>query len=353
VLIPAGSFYGYFTVTAGDTVGSARVRAFAPGYNPWRFDVVVTRGQFGLYAEQMYTDGAAGVEVYAMDAVSFTTRPLVADVAARFTTSRPDFIDTVGATFTFPADSSYVVRRGPAGVAPGVALIGLVDDRGERFDNILPGSRDVQVSPARIRPSRSRIMLTPGLVSASSQTVADIYSARDSVWLRLAAVGNKFTPTVDSILVADDYYGYDNRSASMSTEQLPLRGLAFGEDTLVLSADGLQADSVIIAVQPGALRVQQRLPNIVVGDSLYVLVYLYDAEGNLATAAESLNISVSVDTTFTVRQGGTALGLIPVDADAQSFGVWVRAEQSGASTVTLSHANFRSLVLNLNAVERP
>lgn len=353
VLITANDFYAYFELAAGDTTGSARVTASAPGYNPWQFDVLVTRAYFGFYTGTAFTDGGGMTEVYGLDAVTSTSRQFTSDIAARFTADRPDVLDVDNATFTIPADSSYFVLRGPRALKAGEALLRIEDDRGERFDRIFPGNDGTDADVARVHGATRRMLLTPGLTSLNSESALEIRSGRDSLWVRLSAVGDKFTPLVDSVLVKQPYWFQQSQAASMWSDLLPMRGLAEGTDTLVVSADGLQSDTVIVSVEPGVLRMTGSVPDIVVGDSLLLTISLLDAAGSVAAAAESLNLSVSVDTTFTVREGGVSVGTIPVAADATSFQIWVRAEAFGPSWLTITDARFRTFSLNLNAVERP
>lgn len=353
VLIPANDFYAYFELVAGDTTGSARVTASAPGYNPWQFDVLVTRAYFGFYTGTAFTDGGGMTEVYGLDAVTSTSRPFTSDIAARFTTDRPDVLDVDNATFTFPADSLYFVLRGPRALTRGDALLRIEDDRGERFDRVFPGNDGTDGDIAAVRGGTRRMLLTPGLKSLNYESEMEIRSGRDSLWVQLSAVGDKFTPLVDSVLVKQTFWLDESQAALMWSDFVPMRGLAAGTDTLVLSGADLQPDTVIVSVEPGVLRMTGSVPDIVVGDSLLLTISLLDAAGSVAAAAESLNLSVSVDTTFTVRQGGVSVGSIPVAADATSFQIWVRAEAFGPSSLTISDARFRTFTLNLNAVERP
>ncbi|HRN53406.1 MAG TPA: hypothetical protein PK788_07910 [Gemmatimonadaceae bacterium] len=343
VQIAANQFYTYFEVTAGDTTGSARVTASAPGYNPWEFDVLVTRAFFGFYTDDAYTDGGGITDVYGLDAVTSATRPFTSDIAARFTTDRPDVLDVANATFTMPANSLYHRLRGPRALMPGEALLRIEDDRGERFDRVYPGNDGTHADEARVFAETRRMLLTPGLLSLNVESEMRVYSGRDSVWIRLSAVGNRFTPLVDSLLV----------EASTWSDPVPMRGLAAGTDTLVLSGAGLAPDTIIVSVEPGVLRMTGSVPDVVVGDSLLLTISMLDAAGQPAAAAESLNLSVSVDTSFTVRQGGLSVGTIPIEADATSFQIWVRAESTGPAQLVINDARFRTFLLNLNAVERP
>lgn len=353
VLIPAQGYYGLFNIVAGDTTGSARVTASAPGYNPWQFDVLVTRTVFGLYASDTYTDGGATVEVYPIDALGGFARPLVTSVPARFTSDRTDQLDLSSPTFTMPADSSYFYTRGPKGLALGWALLRVEDDRGERFDRIDSRASQTEVVAARIAAERRRILLTPGLRSDGYESMAYVHTGQDSLWIRLQAVGDKFAVAVDSLLVTEDPYWYDARAALVASGSVPMQGLAVGIDTLVLSADGVLPDTVIISVEPGVLAMSGSVPNVYVGDSLLISLSLNDAAGAPAVAAESLNLAVSVDTSFTVRQGGVATSTLTVAPNESTIAFWVRAESVGPSQLLISDARFRPFILNLNAVERP
>lgn len=353
VLIPSDSYYGYFDVTAGDTTGSARVTATAVGYNPWHFDVLVTRPLFNLYVSDTHTDGGGVAEVYVTDAVTSTSRPLTAPAMARFSSDESGFFDLSAPTFTMPADSYYIEIRGPKGLKPGQALLRVEDDGPERFARIGTGSYQTEIETARVIAERPRLLLTPGVVTENDESMFSVATARDSLWIRLQAVGDKFAPVVDSVFAQRSIWYDEEYVAQIASDPMPLRGLAFGTDTLVLSADDLLPDTILVSVEPGVLRSAGPVPNIVVGDSLLIAISINDAAGAPAAAAESLNLAVSVDTTFTARLGGASISTLPVAPGQSTIQLWVRAESTGPAQLSISDARFRTFILNLNAVERP
>lgn len=349
ILIGADELDASFIVTAGDTTGSARITASAPGYNPWVIDVIVTRAKFEMYAGDTFLDGGGWIEVYAVDALTTVSRPMTYTVDARFATSTPALIDATSVPpFTLVAGSDYAVVRGPTGLVAGNGVLRVEDNGVARFDSVAAGSERTLVRPATVSSNFRRVQLTPGLASVSSSLSAQVFSGRDTVVVNLASLNGLFDPLPDSLVIALDGF-------SSFSEYVPLRGLAPGRDTLTLAMAGARTDTVIVDIEDGALAVQGSLgQSIVVGDSLLVTLKLLDAAGLIGLAAADITFTASVsDTTFVVVDGGTTVSEVTAPGGQYQFSFWVRAESAGAATLTLTHPNFRPFTIRLDTAVRP
>jgi hypothetical protein len=348
ILIPANELQAYFTITAGDTVGSTQIIASAVGYNPWPIDVLVTRAKFELYRADAFTDGPGTVEVYALDALTENTRPFASAVTARFTTTTPGLIDAAGAApFVLPVSDSYLEVPSPTPLGVGRATLGVVDDGPARFDSVAAGSGSFSIRTPEVKSGLRRILLTPDLTSNGYDIRALVQSGRDTAVVHLAALGSNFALVDDSLVI-----GMDGQT-SVSRE-FPLRGLALGRDTLTLAMAGALTDTVVVDVAPGTLAPYGSFgQTVVVGDSALISLVLRDAGGRDAVATTALTFTTSVsDTSFVFLEGGAPASTLTLPTGETILSFWVRAEHLGTATLTLSHPNFRPYQFRLNSVVR-
>ncbi len=336
VIVPAFLGIANVTITARDTVGSARISASAPGWNEYELDVVVTRSEILTFATDPFVGAEASAEVYVVDAVSRTTRPRATPITMRFRTDRPDIADAGAATFTYPAEAYWLDTQGPTGVSVGRTLV-YVEDTLATSDSrkMLSQASELSVHRPTLYATADRKVIGRGLASATSLAA---YGLKDSVWVTFTSVGGRFGVIEDSVQVVR--YEYDTYGEAAFT----LRGDTFGTDTLVLSAAGFTPDTVLIVVEPGVLELQPgTAPRIVVGDSTLVVLDLRDAAGFPAVATDVLTLSFSIDTTFAVTDGTTTIGSLVIQPDATTVSFWVKALQQGSSTlVVTSSSSFRT-----------
>ncbi|WKW13204.1 Ig-like domain-containing protein [Pseudogemmatithrix spongiicola] len=348
VLIEAENYYAYFPLVSGDTTGSAVITASAPGYNPWRFEVLVTRAVFELYGYETFTDRGRRVEVYAVDALQQYSHDFRSDVEARFTTTTPALIDAQSEpTFILPAGDSYAEVIGPRGVMAGSGRLGVMDARTARFDSVATGWEQVDVYRARLTPQSDPIRLSAGLRSDASRASFTVATGKDTAVVHLASLNGRFTAPDSAMAVGDFYY-------SVSTVGAALAGVVQGRDTLVTTFAG-ETDSIVVDIGLGILRsAGVDGQSIAVGDSILLQVSVLDAMGEVAEAVSDMTLSASVsDTSFAVIKDGVEVYEVTIPAGASSFQFWVQATSLGNSILTLSHPNFRSYQVRLNSVVRP
>jgi hypothetical protein len=350
VEIAALDYYQYFTVTTGDTTGSARITASAPGYNPWYLDVLVTRSALGMYVYNSVIGSPTRTQLFTMDAMTLTPRGMNSSVDLRYTTTTPDVLDVASATpFTLPAGLAYLDVEAPRGIKPGYGMLRLEDDRGPRFDYLVPGYYEATVQLAEVKSQRRRIQVTPDLISGSYEQQFIVRTGVDFPWVRLSMLGGNAELMDDSVEVdvsgtGTTGYGYYG-----------VRGLALGRDTLLIAMDSAVTDTVVVDVEPGVLRLlSEQTQDVVVGDSMLVRLRLFDASGTQAEAATTLTFNVSFsDGSFVAVNGGAPVSIVTSATSDVTLEFWVRAESLGTTTMTLTNANFRPFTFILNSVVRP
>jgi len=348
--IAAFDFYQYFSITTGDTTGSARITASAPGYNPWHLDVLVTRAALGMYVYPSVIGAPTQTQLFTMDAMTLTPRGMNSSVDLRYTTTTPDVLDAASASpFTLPAGTAYFDVEAPRGLKPGEGILRLEDDRGPRFDYLVPGYYQANVVRAEVKNQRRRIQVTPDLISGGSEQQFTVLTGVEFPWVRLTMLGGNAQLMDDSVEV--DVSG----SSTNGYGSYGIRGLAFGRDTLLIAMDSAVTDTVEVDVEPGVLRLlSAQTQDVVVGDSMLVRLQLNDAAGAQAQAATTLNFTVGFsDGSFVAINGGAPVSTVASAASDFTLEFWVRAEALGTTTMTLTNANFRPFTFILNSVVRP
>lgn len=347
VLIAAGEAYAEIPIVAGDTVGAVRVEASAPGFTPWLLDVVVTRTVAGVYIEDTFVGGRGVADVYLMDAFELLTRPMASSVPLQFVSERPEVADASASAFVFPADQDYFSTLGPLGVSVGTATIALEDTRSALFALVTRGTTEMYVEDPRITLHADHYLIGRDLTSLQYSQGFSVDQARDSIWVRLASVGGRFTISTDSILV-ERFTSVEEPDLQSSTmyDAFELTGVTAGVDTLVLSADGIRSDTAIVTITGALLQLANRpSPTILVGDSTLVQLAFADGSGQYAMTAAAMSLSFSTDTTLAVSDGTSVVGVlnIPVGATGASF--WVKGSSPGTSELLVTGSGFLPLRL--------
>lgn len=337
VTIPANERYVYVDIAALTTIGSARITASAPGWNPWQFDVFVTRSMFGVFSPNVYVSEVGDVELYFMDALTWYSRPMNVPVPVRVLPQHPGIVLATPDTITIPAGEYYpILPASVTGLTPGISQLTVEDTRDAVNDRVLPASDNVEVIRPSMRFSSPRYLATPGVRSiASAAQYINIDTPRDSVWVRFRSLTG-MVAVPDSLLL-------ESSGGGSGYLYFEYEGLESGEDAIVIEADGFLPDTALMQVDNGILQVVT-LPTqtLVVGDSVEVRVGLYDRAGNNAvlTAPQQLDFTSG---TLTVTNGTTSITSVVVPTSTNAFTVWVRANAPGDNELQISGSNFSPL----------
>lgn len=339
VTIPADERYVYFNIAAGTTIGSARLTASAPGWNPWQVNVFVTRTMTGVYAPTMYPAETEDVEIYFMDALTWLARPMNVPVPVRVRSERPSVAVASPDTIIVAASDDYpVLEAVVSGVAVGTSQITVEDTRTGVPDLLLPGKDNAEVRATSLRFSSSRFLATTGVRSTFSSNRVYIEGPRDSVWVRFTSLGGRVA-LPDSVLIQT--FGGGTGNATFDYE-----GLVAGLDSVVAEADGMPSDTVLFAVGPGVIHlVSLPTQTLVVGDSVQLSLRLMDPAGYNGVITAPQTIDFDPGALLAVGDGGAVITSTVVPAGSGTFSVWVRAESAGTSELIISGPHFRTLRL--------
>lgn len=336
ITIPANERYTYFNIAAGTTIGSARLTASAPGWNPWQLNVYVTRTMASVSARNVYVGEDGDVELYFMDALTWYNRPMNVPVPVRVLSDRPGVILASPDTIVIPAGEEYPLLEGViSGLLPGTAQITVEDTRSAATDRVLPASDQSEAFNATMRFNDSRYLATVGVQSISSSNFLNIDTPRNSIWVRFTSLGGRVA-LPDSLLL-------ETSGGGSAYLEFPYEGLANGLDSIVATADGFLPDTSLVLVGPGVIQVVT-LPTqtLVVGDSVLLNLGLLDQAGNngILTAAQTINFDPGA--LLAVSDGSSVITSGEVAPGSNNFFVWVRALSAGTSELVISGPNFRT-----------
>jgi hypothetical protein len=194
----------------------------------------------------------------------------------------------------------------------------------------------LEIYPRKLYVTADRQVIGVGLTTSFPRSVI-VSGIQDSAWVHLASLGGKFRVTADSLLVTRA--PFDNSG----TVPFQFTGLSVGTDTLVLSSDGFDDDSMLVVVRPGVLTLPANaaLGAINEGDSALVTLELRDATGAFAQADVSLLLNFSTDTLLAVSDGTAVIGSLVVDPGANSVSFWVKGLQAGTSELMVTSTQFQ------------
>lgn len=343
VLISAGSEEAIISLAAGDSIGSARITAWAPGWNPWEFDVFVTRTMAQPNFDNGFTGGRMGGDLYIMDMISYYARPAATSLPLKLTVEDPTFAVFDVDTLTFPAGEASVAILGPRGLRGGTGRAYVSDGRTGRFDLIARGGDEISLSQPSLAFSWPRYQATPGLRAFGSSHSLGMSNGQDTTVLRFSSLGGRVLAEPDSLLVERFTFSFIPSTISAS---FSLTGVSAGVDTLIVESDGFISDSAVVSIEPGILRASTlQAQTILLSDSVRVTLQLQDAAGEFAETTTSQLLSFSTDTTLVVTDGSTVVSTSTVPIGATQAEFWVKGLTLGSSELVVSGTNFRTLRL--------
>lgn len=286
VVVQGTGFNRLPQVVAGDSVGSARVIVFAPGFKPDTTDpIVVAPGRLNLIApESAYVDYTGyTVRGSAWPGGCFSTMPL--DTAATFTLVPIDPGVVVGPAVTVPAGQICSPTVPITFTTPGNLRLALEDHRngpapyrGDTVTIVVRNPRltfqwpypptvgiGQRLAVPIVRDGNAQDQLTPSLSHGSNHSVTTLGSFSTGVW--------------QSVVWVD--------------------GVTTGRDTLILSASAYDGDTLPAIVTEGKVTTWNWDTQIKQGDSALVALFVGDSTG--------LQHPVLDSTTFTVVAEGVTL----------------------------------------------
>lgn len=342
VIIPVGTYYAYFNVTAHDVVGTVQIQATATGYSPATMNQEVTAPRFLIATNTSVrtTQGPQVITVYAADAngnAHPTNEPVVVSLASSSTAIGT--IDSASVTIAAGAQHNSSARFIP--VSAGTTQLSATDARVESY-RYNTATQNVSVTTPQVTLSwGGTLSLGVGQYTDGQYVYVPDYQASPLV-VSLARttnrVGTADTLTIDTGL----YYRY-----------FRISGLSAGNDTLSATAPGhLGSGGRVIAVGNGRVDGIGGWPTTLSADSVQVTLYTRgpDTGVNPVTAATTFSLGVSGNLQFV--SGGASSSVITsvtVPANGNSVTFWMkRLAGGGTATVTISATNYTTYVSTVN-----
>lgn len=345
VLIEPFSSYAYYTVVAGDSVGSARITANAAGFAESRQDVYVTRSTvrpYAYYGTTLGVDGLAEIDLYLTDLDGYT-REATVPVPIRLRVDDPSILSAgADSIATFAVGESMVRLQTLRGVAPGRGNVTIEDRRGDILQAIIPASSPVEVRENELLFGQYGYKVGLGATTQAFNLYFTSSTIGPARWARVTAAAGRVRATTDSVLVDP---------AQGSFHYFALEGLALGTDTLIVSAPGYAPDTAIVDVGRNLLRAITFIPpTIRQGDSVLVTLRLQGPDEY--SILEPITAPMSL--TFTsggglqaVAVGGGNLTTTAIPIGASNISFWLRATGPAGGSITVTGPSIQTYQLGV------
>ena len=332
VIIPAGTYYSYFRVTAKDTIGTIQIQATATGYAQAAFNMQVTIPKFQITTttQRNTTSSRSTLTIYAMDQ-NGSTHEAAEAVVVTLTTSAPSVASIDSGSVTIPAGQYYTQAASWAPGLVGTAQLSAIDNRAA-FYKYQTGTANVAVVTPVSTLSFSTMNLGLGQYSDEYVYVPDYAASSLTVPLVHAATPRTTTPA-NAVIAAGQYYQTFRITASSA-----------GSDTVTASPPGHVPAKGFSVVGLGRLDPVSNWPAALrVGDSVLVTVYTRDPaqQVRFVAAATTFSLAPNANIQF-VSNGSTSTVLtsvvIPVDQTYVAF--WVKGVSAGTGSASITNSNY-------------
>ncbi len=330
VIIPVGTYYAYFQITAHDVVGTIQINATALGYSPASVNQQVTAPRFTISTSTSVrtTQPATVVSVSATDADGVShlvNEPVVVTLAS--SSGAVGTIDSATVTIATNTSSNSTARFQP--LTAGTTQLSATDARVESY-RYNSGLITVAVTTPAISAPGGVVSLGIGQYVDDYVYLPDYQTVPRIVTLahRTSASATPDTVTID----VGQYYRLFRTTA-----------LSAGADTVIFSASAHLPDTTVLSVGLGRIDGLGNWQSTLSQDS--VQVWLYTRAPNTAQR------SVTANTTFTLSAdahlqfvsggaGSTPITSVTVPADASVVTFWVKRVSAGVANVSITNANY-------------
>ena len=332
VTIPAGGNYGYFIITAHDTLGTIQVQATATGYSQTSVNMQVTAPAFQVstVGTRNTTDAPQSVTVYATDA-SGTQHNTNENVTVTLASSAPGVASIDSATVTIlQGFSNSSQARWTPGTA-GTAQLSATDTRAA-FYKYGTGIANVTVVTPQASLSFNTLNLGLGQYSDENVQLPNNTTAPVTVPIAHAAVPRTNTP--GSVIIP----------ANISYVFFQVTGTSVGSDTITVSPPGHLSRSGVVRVTLGRIDPVVNWPSTLrAGDSVQVTIYTRDGNQSIRSVAAATTFTLSPNANMQFVSGGatsTVITSVVVPAGANAVSFWVKGVSTGTGSATITNANY-------------
>ena len=335
VVIPVGTYFAYFQITAHDVVGTVQIQATAPGYSPASTNQEVTTPRFVLSvpASMRTTSPPANVYVGAADASGtqhFVNENVVVTLAS--SSSAVGTIDSV--TVTIPAGGyfSNTARFSPQ--SAGSTQISATDARTESY-RYGEATATISVTTPPLFTSWGTTPLTLGVNQWREDVYAYVNDNRTAPLILNLAHATAASVTADTITIpTGTYFRY-----------FRITGAAVGIDTITFSAPGHTSVTGPVNVGLGRVDGITGWPTTLSVDSVQVTLNTRDPAGTARNVSAATTFTLSANANVEFVSGGAASAVItsvtvPVNSSTATF--WVRRTGAGTANVSIASTNYQT-----------
>lgn len=335
VTIPANSYYGYFTVTALDTIGTIQVQASASGYSPTSVNMQVTKPKFVISGGPTLNQTSApyGFYVYAADAQG-TSHLTAENVIVTLTSSAPGVVSIDSATVTIPAGQYYSSAAKWIPGSVGTAVTTASDARAAYYQYD-PATTTVTVQTPAASLSFSNLSLAVGQYSDEYASIPDARTTSAlTVPLTHAATPHTSTPSSVTIALNTNY------------QTFRISGSSLGADTITASPAGHVAARAAVTVALGRLDpAGWPTTSLKAGDSTLVTLYARDANSAVRYLLSATTFTLTPNANIQFVSGGANSAVMTsavIPADTYYVQFYLKAVSSGTGSATISNVNYTS-----------
>ena len=329
VVVPAGSYYAYFTITAQDTIGTVQIQATAVGYTPSSVNMQVTKPKFIISANtSLYTTSPPGyMYVYAADE-NGNGHVVNSDLVVKLLSSAPGVasIDSTSITITKDSYYSYAAHWTPGSV--GAAQLSASDERVIRYP-YTTGTENVSVVTPPAYLSFGTASLGLGQYIDAYTSVPDATTSALAVPLTHAATPTTSTPSSVTIPALGSYVYFR------------VQGTSIGPDTITASPAGHTPAVGIVNVTQGIITPLGGWPtNLAAGDSAFITLYTRGTDGSTHPVVAATTFTLGSNANLAFVKGGVTITSAVVPADSYYVQFYVKAVTAGTASAVISNANY-------------
>ena len=342
VTIPANQNYGYFTITAQDTLGTIQIQATATGYTAASVNMQVTvpRFRFSTNTTSNTTSGPRPIYVYVEDTRG-QTHYAAENVTVTLTSSAPGVAAIDSATVTIPAGQSSSGGASWSPGATGTAQLSASDPR-TAFYKYTSGTQGVSVVTPTPNLYFNGLQLAVGQYSDEYVYLPDVASAPVVVPISHAAAPRTNTPA--SVTVPQ------GNSAAV----FRVTATSLGTDTITVSPPGHNTAKAVVIVGLGRLTDYSSIPaSLRAGDSVQVSMYILDPSQSTRNVAAATVLTLAPNANIEFRSGGASSAVITsvtVPANQYFVSFWIKGVTVGTGTASISNVNYQTYTNNTVSV---
>lgn len=329
VVIPVGTYYAYFRVTAHDAVATVQITATAVGYASASVNQQVTAPRFVITSNSSMrrTQGPVAVTVYATDADG-NQHPVTENVVVRLSSSAAGVASFDSATVTIAANASVNNTARVRAHTEGTTQLSASDDRVDPWRYGTGTTNLAVVTPqASVNFSNQRI----GVGQYTDVAVSVPDNQRPAVLFSVTRkTGNALTP--DTVTVDSTNYSRNFR----------LSGIALGVDTVKVAATGYLPDSGRVSVELGTLGTPSGWTTSLSADSVLITLRTRGPDGAIRRVTGATTFTLAVDANLVFTQDGATVTSVTVPADSDAVTFYMKRVSAGTANVSISNANYQT-----------